>query len=69
MWAVAGVLTRALACLGHTRRGTGDTRRPLASTRHADSIPVGHRRQRFISSVKQWSRLTARVDDDFSAKM
>ena len=62
-------LRRALACLGHTRRGTVDAQRPLASTRRADSVPVGHRRQRFISSVKQWSRLTARVDDDFSAKL
>ena len=30
-------LRRALACLGHTRRGTGDERCPLASTRRADS--------------------------------
>jgi len=62
-------LRRELACLGHTRRGASDARRQLASTRRADSVPVGHRRQRFISSVKQWSRLTARVDDDFSAKL
>ena len=61
-------LRRELACLGHTRRGADDARRPLASTWCADSVPIGHRRQRFISSVKQWSRLTARVDDDFSAK-
>jgi len=52
-------LRRALACLVHTRRGTGDARHPLASTRRADSVPVGHQRQRFISSVKQGSRLTA----------
>jgi len=35
--AVAGVITRALPCLGHTWQGSDDARHPLASTRRADT--------------------------------
>ena len=40
-WVLAR-LRRSLARLGHTRQGTGDARRPLATTRRLGSEPVGH---------------------------
>ena len=55
----AGVLTRALACLGHTRRGSGDARRPLASTRRANSAWCRPLNLIAVHSVKQQRCLTA----------
>jgi len=64
----AGVLTCALACLGHTRRGSGDARRPLASTQRADT-DAG----RPLSCVAQFvrnrdGRLTTGFQSDLTAK-
>ena len=64
----AGVLTRALACLGHTRRGSGDARHPLASTRRADT-DAGQP----LSCVAQFvrnrdGRLTAGFQGDLTVK-
>jgi len=39
---VRAMLRHALPWLGHTRRGSGDMRRSLATTRRLGSEPVGH---------------------------
>ena len=39
---VRAMLRHALPWLGHTRRGSGDARRSLATTRRLGSEPVGH---------------------------
>ena len=65
---VLGALRHALAWLGLTGQGTGDAR-SLLPRRGAQGLPVSATKSAsFSSSVKQWQCLTARIDNDLTAK-